>query len=247
MIFAPGRPEQGFFLANKAFEISQKYQIPVFILTDQYLADTQWTVEHFDLDRLYCNEYRASAEAACGGQYKRHAFTESGVSPFCIPGLVSGLVVTDSDEHNEEGHITEDAATRIRMVDKRLFKKLPLIEKEIEPPLFYGRDKPEIVIVGWGSAYGIMKEAVDVLSKKKNIAMLHFSEIYPFPSIDKFDYLSILKGAKATICFEQNATGQFARLMKTETGFECGTMMNRYDGRPYLLEEFIGELYDRIG
>jgi len=247
VIFAPGNPEQGFLLADKAFEISQKYQIPVFIMTDQFLADTQWTVEHFDLDGLFCNEYRFSGEEECGGEYKRHAFTDSGVSPFCIPGLASGLVVTDSDEHDEEGHIIEDTATRIKMVDKRLFKKLPLIEKEIAPPLFYGHDKPEIVIIGWGSTYGLMREAVDIASKKKNIAMLHFSEIYPFPSVDAFDYLSVLKGAKTTICVEQNATGQFARLMKTETGFECGTLINRYDGRPFMLEEFLGELYARIG
>jgi 2-oxoglutarate ferredoxin oxidoreductase subunit alpha len=247
VILAPGKPEQGFLLANKAFEISQKYQIPVFILTDQYLADTQWTVEHFDLDGLLSNEHRTSGETACGGQYKRHAFTDSGVSPFCVPGTTSGLVVTDSDEHNEEGHIIEDAATRIRMVDKRLFKKLPLIQREIEPPLFYGNNKPEIMIIGWGSTYGIMKEAVDIMSKKRNIAMLHFSEIYPFPSVDKFDYLGMMKEAKMTICVEQNATGQFARLMKTEAGFECSAMMNRYDGRPYLLEEFLGELYARIG
>ena len=247
VIFAPGKPEQGFFLANKAFEISQKYQIPVFILTDQYLADAQWTVEHFDLDSLSCNEYRTSGEEECGDQYQRHAFTDSGVSPFCVPGLISGLVVTDSDEHDEEGHIIEDAATRIKMVDKRLFKKLPLIQQEIEPPLFYGRNKPEIVIIGWGSTYGIMREAVDILSKKQNIAMLHFSEIYPFPSVDKFDYLGMLKGAKMTICVEQNATNQFARLMKTETGFECSALINRYDGRPYLLEEFLGELYAHIG
>ncbi len=247
VIFAPGNPEQGFLLANKAFEISQKYQVPVLIMTDQYLSDTQWTIEHFDLDGLLCNEYRISGEEACGGKYKRHAFTDSGVSPFCIPGLASGLVVTDSDEHDEEGHIVEDAAARIKMVDKRLFKKLPLIKKEIAPPLFYGHDQPEIVVIGWGSTYGLIREAVDVASKKKKIAMLHFSEIYPFPSLDPFDYLSVLKGARMTICVEQNATGQFARLMKTETGFECCALINRYDGRPFMLEEFIGELYARIG
>jgi 2-oxoglutarate ferredoxin oxidoreductase subunit alpha len=247
VILAPGKPEQGFLLANKAFEISQKYQVPVFILTDQYLADTQWTVEQFDLGGLLCNEHRTSGEKACGDQYKRHAFTNSGVSPFCVPGMTSGLVVTDSDEHDEEGHIVEDAATRTKMVDKRLFKKLPLIQREIEPPLFYGNNKPEIMIIGWGSTYGIMKEAIDIVSKKRNIAMLHFSEIYPFPPVNKFDYLGMMKGAKMTICVEQNATGQFARLMKTETGFECSAMMNRYDGRPYLLEEFLGELYALIG
>ena len=116
--------------------------------------------------------------------------------PLWRPGDSRHLVVTDSDEHDEEGHIIEDAETRIKMVQKRLLKKLPLIREEIGPPFLYGNSQPEIVIVGWGSTFGVMKEAVDVLSGSKNIAMLHFSEIYPFPLPEKFDYLKILNGSK---------------------------------------------------
>ncbi len=150
--------------------------------------------------------------------------------------------MTYSDEHDEEGHIIEDAGTRIKMVQKRLFKKLALIRQEMEPPVFYGEDKPEILIAGWGSTYGIMKEVVDLLSKNKKIAMLHFSEIYPFPSADKFNYLNVLNNAKLTICIENNATGQFARLMRSETGYEFKNKINRYDGRPFTTDELTGEL-----
>lgn len=128
------------------------------------------------------------------------------------------------------------------MVQKRLFKKLPLIRQEIEPPLFYGNEKPDIVIVGWGSTYGVMKEAIDILSKDKRIAMLHFSEVYPFPLTDKSCYLKVLNNANLTICIENNATGQFARLMRAETGFEFKAKINRYDGRPFLLEELLREI-----
>ena len=83
----------------------------------------------------------------------------------------------------------EDAETRIKMLDKRLFKKSPIIREEIAPPVIYGNNQPDIVLVGWGSTYGIIREAVDMLSQANSIAMLHFSEIYPFPGIDKFDYL----------------------------------------------------------
>ena len=92
-----------------------------------------------------------------------------------------------------------------------------------------------------------MKEAVDALSKDKNIAMLHFSEINPFPLTDKFDYLKVLKNAKRAICIENNATGQFARLMRAETGFEFKAKINKYDGRPFLLENLIGEIDAHIG
>ncbi len=248
VVLAPGTPEQAFFLANKAFDLAEKYQIPVIILTDQYLADAQWTFDGFDPDRLSCTDYRVRGDVFRSlGEYKRFAFTGSGVSPLGVPGDAKHVVVVDSDEHDEEGHIVEDAGTRIKMVDKRLFRKLPLIKKEIAPPLFYGSKDPEIVIVGWGSLYGAMKEAVDALSKERNTAMLHFSEIYPFPLTDDFDYVSLLKAAKAAVCIEQNATGQFARLMRAETGYEFKAQIHRYDGRPFTVESLTGEINACIG
>lgn len=124
---------------------------------------------------------------------------------------------------------------------------MPLVRSEISPPVFYGESRPDVIIVGWGSTYGIMKEAVKALSSTIKIAMLHFSEIFPFPSNRDFDYLEILEKAKMTICVEQNASGQFAQLMKTETGFEFTGKINRYDGRPFLVEELIGEISAYLG
>jgi 2-oxoglutarate ferredoxin oxidoreductase subunit alpha len=298
IIFAPGTPEQAFHLTNKAFDLAEKYQIPVIILFDTYLADSQWTFDVFDLNRIKHKDYRLRGEELKNlPEYKRHAFTETGVSPLGIPGASKYLVVTDSDEHDEEGHIVEDAETRIKMLDKRLFKKLPLIRQEIESPVLYGDVKPDIVLVGWGSTFGLMKEAVDALSKNpplpplvkvgktpltpldrgelnpplekgdrgefsvKKIAMLHFSEIYPFPLSDKeypspiplpqgegmkgrvkFDYLTLLNNATLTICIENNATGQFARLMRAETGYEFKNKINKFDGRPFIIDGLLKEI-----
>ncbi len=250
VIFAPGTPEQAFYLTNKAFDLAEKYQIPAFILFDTYLADSEWTFPGFDLKRIKYKDYRLRGDAFRNlKEYKRHAFTDTGVSPLGVSGDATHLVVTDSDEHDEEGHIVEDAETRIKMVNKRLFKKLPLIKQEIEPPALYGDTKPEIVLVGWGSTYGVMKEAIDELSpphpplgkggEEGGIAMLYFSEIFPFPLTDKFDYLKVLNNAKLAICIENNATGQFARLMRAETGYEFKVKINKFDGRPFLLEELI--------
>jgi 2-oxoglutarate ferredoxin oxidoreductase subunit alpha len=247
VIFAPGSPEQAFYLTNKAFDISEKYQIPCIILFDTYIADSEWTYENLDLNKIKYINYRLRAEELKNlKEYKRHAFTESGISPLAIPGASRHLVVTDSDEHDEDGHIVEDAETRIKMVNKRLFKKLPLIRKEIEPPFYYGKEYPDVILVGWGSTYGVLKEAVDVLSSDCKIAMLHFSEIYPFPSTGKFNYLKKLKDAQVTICIENNATGQFARLMKTETGFSFNSLINRFDGRPFLLEDLVKRIKEII-
>ncbi len=242
-IFAPGTPEQAFFLTNKAFDLAEKYQVPAFILFDTYLSDSQWTYKGFDLERIRTTDYRIRGDAfqALAG-YKRHAYTESGVSPLAVPGDATHLVVTDSDEHDEEGHITEDAGIRVSMMEKRLFKKLPRMQEEVSPPFLYGDHDPDIVITGWGSLYGLLREAVDELSKNYGIAMLHFSELTPFPGTEKFDYLRLLNKAHLTICVEQNATGQLAKLMRTETGYEFGGLLNKYDGRPFTVESLVENL-----
>jgi len=246
-LFAPGSPEQAFFLTNKAFDLAEKYQVPAFVLFDTYLSDSQWTYTGFDPGRLRTTEYRLRGEAFGRlASYRRHAYTETGISPLGVPGDAKHLVVTDSDEHDEEGHIVEDAATRIKMVDKRLFRKLPRMQDEVAPPFLYGDRDPDIVLVCWGSLYGPMREAVDVLSASYGIALLHFSELSPFPGTGRFDYLGLLGKAKLTICVEQNATGQFARLMRTETGHAFSAHVRKFDGRPFTVEGLVKELQATI-
>ncbi|NOZ24996.1 MAG: 2-oxoacid:acceptor oxidoreductase subunit alpha [Nitrospirae bacterium] len=247
VVLAPGTPEQAFYLTNKAFDLAEKYQIPVLILSDQYLADSEWTLSGLDTGRLRNHDYRLRGGALEGlAGYRRHLLTGDGISPMAVPGKSVHVVVTDSDEHDEEGHMIEDSETRMKMMQKRLLKKLPMIRLEIRPPLLYGSDRPEVVITGWGSTYGVMKELVDMLSRDHAIAMLHFSEIYPFPSTEGFDYLGVLESARLTVCVENNATGQFARLMKAETGYGFDAHINRYDGRPFTLEGLAGELREYV-
>jgi len=247
VVFAPGNPEQAFLLTVKAFDLAEKYQVPAIIITDQNLADSQWTFDSFELGGIDHHDYRLREEQLEKlPLYKRHALAAGGVSPLAVPGVSKHLVVTDSDEHGEEGHIIEDAETRIRMVRKRLFEKLPRVREEIAPPLRYGDGDPDVVIAGWGSSYGVMKEAVDSLSGDVNVAMLHFSELSPFPANRDFDYLGFLRNARTTICMENNAGGQFARLMRAETGYEFTGRINKYDGRPFLLEEILGGIHDYL-
>lgn len=248
IVFAPGTPEQAFYLTNKAFDLAEKYQVPAIIIFDQYLGDTCWTYDLFDLDRLVSDDYRVRGESFSSlKDYKRHQLTENGISPLGVPGDGSNLVVTDSDEHDEEGHIIEEAALRTKMVEKRLFRKMPRLQQEIAPPDLSGPSDAEIIVAGWGSTLGIMKEAVASFPAEKKIAVLHFSELYPFPQTGIFDYLSLLKNAKQTICVEQNATAQFARLLRAETGYEFTDKINRYDGRPFTRESLTGELRARLG
>lgn len=248
VVFAPGTPEQALYLTCKAFDLAEKYQIPAIILFDQHLADSEWSYDSLDITSLKYRDYRLRGEAFKSlVSYKRHAFTESGVSPLGVPGEARHLVVTDSDEHDEEGHIVEDAATRKAMVEKRFLKKLPLLKKEISQPVFYNPNDsaPECVLVCWGSNYGAVKETVDALSAKMSIAMLHFSEINPLP--ESADYLRVLEAARHRIIIENNASLQFARHLRAETGFEFSAHINKFDGRPFLLDELLEKVNATVG
>lgn len=248
VIFAPGTAEEACFLTNKAFDLSQRFQIPVFVLTDQHLADSQWTYKGFDPQRLVFTDYRVlTRDIGTEAQYQRHVLTDDGVSPFAVPGKSKGLVVTDSDEHDESGHIIEDAAIREKMVRKRNDLKRAGIISQILPPRLHGSESAEIIVVGWGSTYGVIRETIDALSIKKSIAALHFSEIYPFPETKHFDYMNVLRGADITICVEQNATSQFARLLYSETGYVFTHKINKFNGRPFLIEELAGMIDEITG
>jgi 2-oxoglutarate ferredoxin oxidoreductase subunit alpha len=248
VVFAPGTPEQAFYLTNKAFDLAEKYQIPAFVMSDQYLSDSQWTYKSLYPDKLHYTDYRLRGKAfeSLTG-YRRHAITKDGVSPLGVPGESRHVVVTDSDEHDEEGHIIEDAETRNAMVRKRVLDTLPRIRQEMSPPFLYGEKRPEIVLCGWGSTYGPIKEVVDVLSKDRSVAMLHFSEIYPFPSTEEYNYLEVLGRSKRAICIENNATGQFAHHIRAELGYRFSNTINKYDGRPFMVETLVEEIDAQLG
>ncbi len=241
VVFAPGTPEQAFYLTSKAFNLAEKYQIPAIVLSDQYFSDSYFTTERFDISLIAIErgEFFTESDAKKLGEYKRHLITESGISPRLLPGQSWGLSVTDSDEHTEDGHITELAEVRTKNVRKRL-KKLELIRREIGPPYVYGSVDAETILIGWGSTYGPLKEATDLLNGQgSRVKMLHLSEIWPFPSEVLAEEL---KKVRSLVSVESNSTGQMAHLIRAETGIEVDSKVLRFDGRPispsYILREF---------
>jgi 2-oxoglutarate ferredoxin oxidoreductase subunit alpha len=226
-VLAPATVEEAFWLTVEAFNLAERYQLPVIILTDHYLATSYAMVDGFDLSRVAID--RGEIFAGRPEKYKRHAVTESGISPRAFPGLSEALVVTDSDEHDELGHLTESAQTRTEQVAKRL-RKISALKGDITPPELYGPKKAELTLIGWGSTYGALREVVDILSKEVRLNLLHFRSLWPFPaeSVDK-----ILAGSEKVCIVENNATGQLARLIRAETGREISRKILKYDGRPF--------------
>ena len=128
-IFAPGTIQDAFYLTQRAFNLADRFQVPVFVLTDQFLVDSSFTCEHLNLSKVQIERHIEETEPG----YKRYIITEDGVSPRGIPGYGDGFVGVDSDEHDENGHITEDLNLRPRMVEKRLQRKLEIMRRESIP------------------------------------------------------------------------------------------------------------------
>lgn len=227
IILAPGTLEDAFYLTQMAFNLADKYQVPVFLLTDQFLIDSFYNIPRLDLSSLRSQRYIAKTDS----NYSRYIITEDGVSPRGIPGFGDGLVIVDSDEHDQNGHITEDLELRERMVDKRL-RKYQLIQKEIIPPELIGENDYRFLVIGWGSTYNPIKEALNSLNRK-DIALLYFKQVYPIHE-SVVDYLS---RSEKVIFVENNAGSQFGRLVQLHTGFNASNTILSYSGLPFAVED----------
>ncbi len=227
-ILAPGSVEECFHLTRKAFELAERYQGPVFILTDQFLADSYRAVDPIDVEALSPVE-AGYVSGDVPSPYKRFAMTSDEISPRLLPGRTNHLVVADSDEHDEAGHITEDLVLRNRMVEKRL-KKMEGLLREVVPPDYEGTALPELLFVSWGSTKGAVSEAAARLREAgRDVATLHFSQLWP---LIPGQFLGKLEGAQEVVAVEGNATGQFSRILRGETGFDIQRVILRYDGLP---------------
>jgi 2-oxoglutarate ferredoxin oxidoreductase subunit alpha len=237
-ILAPGSPEEAFACAAHAFSMADASQSPVFILTDQYLLDTLYDLEPFALP----DEPMASRLVVTEPDYQRYAPGPDGVSPRGIPGLGTGIVRVDSDEHDVFGSITEDFDVRIAMNDKRLAKMRLLQEDFALLPRLHGPVDYQLLIVGWGSTAAAVDEALSRLQPELT-AFLHCLQLYPVTQVVR-DYLE--KAAKI-IVIENNATGQFARLLRGETGCTIHREWHKYNGLAFSVDEVMVLLGQEVG
>jgi 2-oxoglutarate ferredoxin oxidoreductase subunit alpha len=232
IILAPGTIEDAFSLTQRAFSLADKYQVPVFVLSDQLLADSLYNLPAPDISGLSIEKHIVKTDKS----YMRYRIAENRISPRGIPGYGEGYVGIDSDEHDEEGHITESMEVRVNMVEKRL-GKLDLIKKDILPPKLFGDKDYDTLVVGWGSTFGAIKEAVEKIGSPK-LAFLHVNQVYPLHQ----EIADSMKRAKRTMVVENNATSQFGTLVKLHLGIEADGRILKYNGLPFSVEELVEKI-----
>jgi 2-oxoglutarate/2-oxoacid ferredoxin oxidoreductase subunit alpha len=238
VILAPGTLGEMIALTRRGFELADRYQIPVFVLTDQYFADSVHLLEEEIPLTVGRREY-----PLFDGTYRRYRLTEDGISPLTYPGLSEALVKLDSDEHNEEGKITEDRLMRIRMMDKRLGKRT-LIAKEAVMPTFSGDPSARTVILCWGSTRHIVEEAAArLMGEGTPAAALHFGQVYPLTPQMIAPYAL---AQKRLILVENSAEAALAALLKTELDLTVDRSVLKYDGDCFTVEEVYRRLKELL-
>jgi 2-oxoglutarate ferredoxin oxidoreductase subunit alpha len=228
-VFAPSSMNDAFVLTQNAFNLAAKYQVPVFILTDQFLVDSSSNTPVWNVKDLKIEPHIVKTAK----DYQRYLLTDNGISPRGIPGNGEGTVVADSDEHDEDGHITEDLNLSPKMARKRLSKFI-LLRDAFVKPTFEGPPDYRNLVISWGSTYYAVKEAVEEL-ESDDTALMHFSQVYPLPE----DLQEQFERADNVMLVENNYTGQFADVILTETGFRIddNKKLLHASGLPLSVEE----------
>ncbi|MBC7130337.1 2-oxoacid:acceptor oxidoreductase subunit alpha, partial [Candidatus Bathyarchaeota archaeon] len=244
IVLASGDIQECFYDAITAFNYAEKFQLPVIHLIDKALANSSQTMPVFDISkiRIFRGEILDESELEGISEYKRFAFTESGVSPRVVLGTRGAVHWYAGDEHNEVGHISEESQNRTRMMEKRM-RKLETIDKEVpleEKINFFGNRDAEYLIVSWGSPKGAIIEAMERLAEEGfSIGFLQVRMVHPLPAKP---LIGILQKAEKRIDVEMNFSGQLGGIIMEKTGVHMDFQILKYNGRPMTTTEVYNAL-----
>jgi 2-oxoglutarate ferredoxin oxidoreductase subunit alpha len=242
-VFSPGSVAEAYACTIRAFDLAARYQTPVLILSDQYLADSLTNTPVFKPGPVVPTDDVITREEGKGRpDYKRYALTASGVSPRAVPGWIDGVVYADSDEHTEEGHITEDALIRRKMVEKRFYKKMKSLAAKALPPVSRGGKRAKTIFIGFGSTGPVIEEAAELLGEA-SVGVVHLPQVWPLPVARLAE---LVKGADSIYTIENNAGAQLAGLLRRELGIDAKDSILKYDGRPFTLDDVLKEMKKRV-
>ena len=248
LIVAPTNALDSFNTIPELFNLCDQHQCPGIVITDLLIAEGTFSVDSDDLDfQPEIDRGELISDGAGNGEYLRYAITDSGVSPRALPGLEGFVHVVATDEHDQDGVLISDEFTnphkRRRMVEKRAQKIANIVDK-IAAPTLEGPTEAEVTLIGWGSTYGVIKEAVEQLAEK-GVAVNHLPIrwIVPFHAQAVID---IVNNAKRTIIVENNYSGQFHRYLRSETGLTIDGHIRKYDGEPFMPHHIVDGVLEQV-
>jgi len=218
------------------FNLVDRYQCPAIVLSDLLISEGTFSVDPDDIDmHPTIDRGQLIVESAKSNGYKRYEHTDSGVSARAIPGIEGYVHVVSSDEHDEDGTLISDEFTnphkRRKMAEKRA-RKFENAAEAIDPPVLEGPESADVTLIGWGSTYGVIKEAVEQL-KEKGVTANHLQIKWLVP-LHVEQITDIVTRANRTIIVENSQSGQFYRYLRSETGLSIDGHIRKYDGEPFM-------------
>jgi len=233
----------------EVFNLTDKYQCPAIVISDLYISEGRFSVDP-DKINLHPNIDRGAliTESSTTDGYLRYKDTESGISPRAIPGIEGYVHVVATDEHDEDSTLISDEFTnphkRRMMVEKRA-RKFEAVIHDIAPPVLAGPAEADVTLVGWGSTNGMIVEAAATLNAA-GISTNHLQIKWMVPFHGE-QIMDVLSKAKRTIIVENNYSGQFARYLRSETGFAADGHIRKYDGEPFMPHHIVDGVKAHIG
>lgn len=248
IVLAAGDLDEMAQLTIKAFDLADHYQLPVIVLTDKYLAESQRSVP-----RQVFTDIQATVPArgklettTVSGAYERYAEAADGISPRLLPGIPGHYYQANSYEHLADSHTTEDAAERVMQVNKRARKLQTYLKTDWSLPAVYGSlSNAQLVLVTWGSQKIPCRAAQALLAQEGvTTALVHFTHLHPLDQSSLRELFAQIK--TPLLLVENNAMGQLGKLLREETGIEIADQLLKYDGRPHFQEEIVAAVHDRL-
>ncbi|HEY4284861.1 MAG TPA: 2-oxoacid:acceptor oxidoreductase subunit alpha, partial [Chthoniobacterales bacterium] len=258
IVVAPPNQLDLFRTMPELFNLCDKYQCPGLVLSDLLISEGTASIDPDDLDfavtidrgqLILPNGNGANPASGYNDKaYLRYQNTASGISPRAVPGVPGHLFTAATDEHDEDGTLLSDEFTnphkRRMMVEKRA-RKMEGTIKDIAPPELFGPEEAAVTLVGWGSTEGVIREAVEKLAGEEGIVtnQLQIKWIVPLHAAE---ILRILNKGKHVLVVENNYSGQFARYLRSETGFEAHGHIRKYDGEPFMPHHIVEAVKEQL-
>jgi 2-oxoglutarate ferredoxin oxidoreductase subunit alpha len=245
-VVAPTTVDECFWKTVEAFNLAEKYQLPVYLVADLSLAVTEQTFEPetFDMDAVEVDRgnvvdaEEAAAHTTEKGQFKPHELTDDGISPRAFPGTTGGAHMTTGLEHDELGRRTEEEEMRVEQVDKRQQKVETARERESFDYREFGDTDAETLVVSWGSNEGALVEALELIDQPIHVISVPY--VFPRP-----DLTAEFESASEVIVVECNATGQFADVLEHDT-LQRVKRINKYDGVRFKADELAARIEETV-
>lgn len=237
IVLAPGDVEECLYYIIHAFNLAEKYQVPVLYLTDQSLAHRTQTFPWPDFKRVpVINRLLPTKDDL--REFKRYRLTANGVSPMAIPGMAGACYAATGLEHTERGSPNFSPQVHTAMSAKRALK-IREASKETGFTARFGPKKAKIGIIGWGSTQGAIKEGMELANQEGlSVTQLQLKMVCPLPEADLRNFFDSVEQA---IVAELNHSGQVNQFIRSQ--FLIPTLsLTKSEGLPFYAEEILEKL-----